>query len=173
MRQVNDKIQESKSLLNCMFPIFPKNSLNVVSVKNVMQSTTAPKPMHAPNRVESISLRACFIVAWYGVLTRFVCTNIKEYKELYGITLYFCLASCRLHQLKCHHSLGNARKTCGTHDAPQQLPVRLFLLCHFSALHQCGFIRDVSFGTEVVYFRTHRQGGFPASSSMLMSTARP
>ena len=82
MRQVNDKIQESKSLLNCMFPIFPKNSLNVVSVKNVMQSTTAPKPMHAPIRVESISLRACFIVAWDEVLTRFVCTNIKEYGKL-------------------------------------------------------------------------------------------
>ena len=110
MRQINDRIQESNNLLSCTFPMLPKNSLRVVSVKNVMQSTTAPKPMHAPNRVESISLRACFIVAWYGVLTRFVCTNIKEYKELYGITLYFCLASCRLHQLKCHHSLGNARK---------------------------------------------------------------
>ena len=40
MRQVNDKIQESKSLLNCMFPIFPKNSLNVVSVKNAKHHCT-------------------------------------------------------------------------------------------------------------------------------------
>ena len=82
MRQTNDRIQESNNLLSCTFPMLPKNSLRVVSAKNVMQSTTAPKPMHAPIRVESISLRACFIVAWDEVLTRFVCTNIKEYGKL-------------------------------------------------------------------------------------------
>ena len=28
---------------------------------------------------------------------------------IYGITLYFCLATSRLQKLKCHHSLGRAR----------------------------------------------------------------
>lgn len=78
MRQTIDSTQDSNSVTICTLPIFSKKSLTEVPVNMTMQNITAPKPMHAPNRVESISLRACFIVAWYEVLTQFVCTNIGK-----------------------------------------------------------------------------------------------
>ena len=90
----------------------------------------------------------------------FYLVSLHKYKEYRGFLRYnpvFLFGFLAAAPVEVPPFTGQSAETCGTHNGAQQLAVLLFLFRHFSALHQGGFVRDMGFGTQMVYFRAHRQ----------------